>query len=193
VSLTEAIKNQFGSKKGLLRFLVYQSLCLLGKYKQQTKIDFTKVTRLVFVCQGNICRSPLGEGIANQLGATAISFGLNTRGGDMADPRAILWAQTQQLDLSSHRTQRIDQYIPTSGDLLIGMEPKHLAQLVAKFNNELVQITLAGLWLKRPLAYLHDPYNATPEFFNRCEIMVAEATKMIVNKLQSKELCNKKK
>lgn len=182
MSLSELIKNRFGSKKGLLRYCAYESLRIAGFYKSLTKIDFTRVERLVFICQGNICRSPLAEAVALKQGIPAISFGLDTRGGDPADPRAITWAKLNDYDLESHKTQRIEHYIPQPGDLLIGMEPRHIRKLKVKFGGEPVQMTMLGLWLKTPIAYLHDPYNSKPEYFYRCEDMVVQAARNIVHK-----------
>jgi protein-tyrosine phosphatase len=35
------------------------------------------------------------------------------------------------------------------------------------------------------LAYLHDPYNAKPEYFSRCESAVANSTQKIISLLKS--------
>lgn len=177
--LTE-VANYFGSKKGLLRFYAYELLRILGLYSKYRKVNFAQVKRLVFICQGNICRSPLGEAVARHYNIPATSFGLDTRGGDPADPRAINWAKTNGYNLSEHKTRRIDQYVPIAGDLLIGMEPKHIREIKRRFGKQPIQITLIGLWLDSPLAYLHDPYNTNNTYFNRCEYRVAKATDTLV-------------
>lgn len=187
MSLSELIKNRYGSKKGLLRYLAYEVLRILGFYRSLGKVDFAKVKRLVFICQGNICRSPLAEAIACHQRVVATSFGLNTRGGDSADMRAINWAQTNGYDLQSHITRCVDDYVPLAGDLLIGMEPKHISSLKAQFAHTPVQISLVGLWLKSPLAYLHDPYNTNSSYFDLCERRVEQAALEIVAKLLSIE------
>ena len=183
VSVTEAIKNRYGSKKGLLRYVAYELLRMFGIYRSLTKIDFAQVKRLVFVCHGNICRSPLGEAVARKHGVATTSFGLDTRGNDSADRRAIAWAQANGYSLQEHITKRVDQYEPQAGDLLIGMEPKHIHGLRARFAQAPVQITLIGLWLESPLAYLHDPYNANGEYFDKCEILVSAAVLQLKKRL----------
>lgn len=188
MSVTELIKKRYGSKKGLLRYFAYEVLRVLGVYRNFNKVDFTQVKRLVFVCHGNICRSPLGEAVARQQGVPTTSFGLDTRGGDSADPRAIAWAQANGYNLNEHITQRVDQYTPQAGDLLIGMEPKHIRQLKAQFAQAPVQITLIGLWLQSPLAYLHDPYNTSSEYFARCEESVRRGVLEILRHV--KVVCN---
>lgn len=182
--VSETIKNRFGSKKGLLRYIVYEVLRFIGLYRQCTAVDFAQVKRLVFVCQGNICRSPLGEAVARQRGIPSISFGLDTRGGDPADSRAIVWGEANGYHLQEHKTCRVDQYKPQAGDLLIGMEPRHIRKLQVRFGQAPVQITLIGLWLKSPLAYLHDPYNANAQYFVRCEQLVADATNELLRAIK---------
>lgn len=183
MSLSVKIKNRYGSKQGLLRFWSYQLLRILGFYRALKKVDFAQVQRLVFVCHGNICRSPLAEAVARKQGIATFSFGLSTRGDAPADPRAIAWAGAHGYDLGQHRTVRVDQYQPQVGDLLIGMEPKHIHALTAEFAQAPVQITLAGLWLKSPIAYLHDPYNTGEKYFSRCETFVASATDELIKRL----------
>ncbi len=183
VSVTVKIKNHYGSKLGLLRYAKYELLRTLGFYRSLKKIDFTQVERLVFVCHGNICRSPLGESVARKHGINTTSFGLSTRGDAPADPRAIAWAETNGYDLKQHRTLRVDQYQPKNGDLLVGMEPKHIHTLSLEFASAPVQITLAGLWLNSPMAYLHDPYNTDQKYFSRCESFVASATHELIKRL----------
>jgi protein-tyrosine phosphatase len=184
VSLSVRIKNYYGSKHGLLRYVTYEIFRMLGAYRTFEKIDFTKVQRLVFVCHGNICRSPLAEAVARKLNIQSISFGLDTRGNDPADPRAIAWASKNSYDLSQHKTMRVDQYQPQMGDLLVGMEPKHIQALHRLFARAPVQITMAGLWLDTPIAYLHDPYNTNECYFNRCERLVVTATVKLKSNLR---------
>lgn len=181
MSLSAKIKNHYGSKRGLLRYARYDLLRMFGAYRSLKNIDFTKVTRLVFVCHGNICRSPLAEAVARKHNIPSISFGLDTRGDDPADPRAIAWASANGYDLSQHITTRVDQYQPREGDLLIGMEPKHIKGLRLHFAQAPVQITMAGLWLDEPLGYLHDPYSANENYFSRCEQLVVAAVLQLKN------------
>ena len=82
--VTHYIKNRFGSKRGLLNAVTYSIRSLLGFYKKHQAVSLSKSTRFIFICSGNICRSPLAEYVAKQQGAQAISFGLHTRGGDPA-------------------------------------------------------------------------------------------------------------
>lgn len=175
------IKQKFGSKRGMIRFFYFQCLLKIGCFRRYKNIDFSKITRLVFVCTGNICRSPLAEAVAKKQGINSYSFGLDTRGGDNADPRAVDYARKNKMELHSHKTKTVAHYSQETGDLLIIMEPRHLQMLPEKLLH--LPITIAGLWLKRPVVYLHDPYNTGLEYFDKCENLVQVAAENIITEL----------
>ncbi len=74
--------------------------------------------RVVFVCEGNTCRSPLAEVIARQMfggdGSRFASAGLDARPGQPAAPPARQAAADLGLDLAAHRSR------PLGADVLEG-------------------------------------------------------------------------
>jgi protein-tyrosine phosphatase len=141
-------------------------------------MDWSRVDRLVFICHGNICRSPLAEYVARAAGATAESYGLACGDQFPADPRAVQFGATLGLDMHAHRSRNISGYTPRSGDLLVVMEPIHLPQTLAS-SGGIAQVTLAGLWLARRHPYIHDPFTSNADFFTRCEVQVRDAAQRI--------------
>ncbi len=177
--LEQWINDRFGSKKGLMKLSKARVEQLFGRYRKHGEVNFSQVKRLVFICTGNICRSPLGEYYARSLGIEAISFGLDTRGGDPADPRAVNFAARQGLDMSGHVTTTVDQVRLKPGDLLLVMEPAQYDQLARHEQKQQwpagIQKAILPLFKRRPVPYLHDPYSATGVFFDHCERQVVEA------------------
>jgi protein-tyrosine phosphatase len=178
-TLTHYINDNFSSKRGLISALKYKSLYLFGFYKVYQHIDFNTVSRLVFVCSGNICRSPFAEYIARAKDLDAISYGLHCRGGDKADPRAIHEASIRGVDMQNHLTRNISEYTLKKGDLILVMEPQHLLHLNT-LNVEYEQVTFVPLWSQHPTPYLHDPFTSNDIFFKRCESIVENC----VNRIQ---------
>lgn len=176
--------DRFGGKTGFLRFCNYQIRYTLGYFRELGQIDWMRVTRLVFVCKGNICRSAFAEAVARQRGISAVSYGVATRGGDPAEPRAVAMAQEHGVDLMRHVTQRTDDYLPRDGDLIVAMEPSHLDALNASGVNETdVQQTLLGLWSSKTSPYIHDPYTANDVYFRRCFFSIVEAVRTLEKRL----------
>ncbi len=150
---------------------------MLGIYKTYIEIDFSQVKRFVFVCSGNICRSALAEAVMKQCGGSAGSFGLDTRGGDPADPRMVAFGKKFGFDLSEHSTCRVNQCKVISGDLLIGMEPKHCIKLRKLYPEN--QVTLLGIWSNCKKVYIHDPYSTKNLFFTKSAGDIVFATESL--------------
>jgi len=182
--LTQYIYNNFGSKKGLLYTVKFKMQLLSGRFTDLQKIDFNSVKRLVFVCYGNICRSPFAEYYARAQGLNAISFGLHCKGNKGADPRVIAIAREQGIELEDHVTTNIKDYIAEEGDLIVVMEPKHLDDLKAAIG-EVKLLTIAPLWKPWRTPYLHDPYNSNQEFFLKCISTLKESILTMKTKLAS--------
>jgi len=172
------IKDNFGSKRSMLAIAKYKLLYLFNFYRVYQHIDFNAVDRLVFVCSGNICRSPFGEYMAKAKGLNAVSYGLHCRGGDKADHRAIREADIRGVDMKGHVTTNISEYKLKKGDLVLVMEPQHLLQL-DELSVGYEQITLVPLWSDRPSPFLSDPFNASDPFFSKCESIVEECVNNI--------------
>lgn len=87
--------------------------------------------RLLFVCTGNTCRSPIAEAIARQLAderaldVTASSAGTSAWDGAPASDGALLVALEEGLDLSMHRAQVLSRELVAAADLILVMSPHH--------------------------------------------------------------------
>lgn len=176
------INDFYGSKRGLRNYFCYRFLTLLGFYARYKRIDWGRVERIVFVCHGNICRSPLAGVCAKDAGAESESFGLDCTSGCSADGRAIAYAKQLGVDLESHRTRVIGDYSASSSDLIVVMEPAHMKELSSDVVS-LAQVTLSGLWAGKPCAYIHDPYGSNLKFFSRCEDFVVESVLSLVKRV----------
>jgi protein-tyrosine phosphatase len=144
--------------------------------------DWSQVRRLVFVCRGNICRSPYAERRALAMGLRASSFGLVTSDGGPPPGPAIAAAARRGIDMSRCRSRRIEDFAIEPGDLLIGMEPSHGTALAQRCPG--AKVTLIGLWSipKRP--HLHDPfYTLADDYFDTCYGVIDSALATIQERM----------
>lgn len=172
------VYERFGSRKGLLLFCYHWLFALAGRYSEFAAVNPKGDQRLVFVCSGNICRSPLAEIYARSLGKEASSCGLNCGDGFPADHRARAFARNQGLSLEDHKTVNVKDFEFKETDLIVVMEPSHITQFVEKTSKS-YQVVLAGSYCQRPNPYIHDPFNTCEEFFAHCELRVMEAVRGI--------------
>jgi protein-tyrosine phosphatase len=161
------VLDTYGSRRGMVLACAHTALYFAGAYRQHRAIDWGAVRRLVFVCRGNICRSPFAEIVARAHGLEAASCGLDTRDGKEAHPKAIAAAQRKGYDLSLHRATRIESIARKADDLFVLMEPSQIALGKRKLGAEHAY-TLAGVWGTPPKPYIHDPYSAGDGYFDTC-------------------------
>jgi len=99
------------------------------------------LTSVLFVCTGNLYRSPVAAEKFRQLLSRdparhtweVNSAGTWTTNGRVAPQDAILAARSLGLDLSSHRAKMIDRQTVAAADLILVMSSNHLEALQVEF------------------------------------------------------------
>ena len=95
--------------------------------------------KLLFVCYGNIMRSPFASAYLHSRAAgqrrrvEATSAGLYERTGRFADDRAIAAGRQWGVDLSSHRSKTLDQRLVEWADLILVMDRPNLAGVRTRY------------------------------------------------------------
>ena len=142
------IDIKFANHRGFIRTLFADLMWRLGPYRKYGRVDWQRVERLVFICQGNICRSPFAKfvALAQDSGLPVESFGLATSTGAAANTMAIDVAGDFGFDMGSHRATDITDFTICDGDLLIVMEDRHITWLQGHLANQDIQVCLLGLW-----------------------------------------------
>ncbi|MBW1779898.1 MAG: phosphotyrosine protein phosphatase [Deltaproteobacteria bacterium] len=155
----------------------------MGNLRHLEEITWTRVVRLVFVCRGNICRSPYAQAKTKSLGYDAASFGLNADGYSACDPTAVRIALERGVDLTGCRSCHADTFSIKDGDLLIGMESWHAERLQTLTKESGSQVTLLGLWVQPPRPHIEDPYGLGDAYFHTCFLWIDAAVENILQKV----------
>jgi low molecular weight protein-tyrosine phosphatase len=123
--------------------------------------------RIMFVCLGNICRSPTAEGVfrglAGQAGLDVIVDSSGTSGwhnGDLPDGRAMAEAEARGYDLSGQRSSQLKSQDFQDFDLILCMDNSNIAN-AEKLRPDGVK-AVVKLFLDyapdQPLREVPDPY-----------------------------------
>jgi len=148
--------------------------------------------KILFVCLGNICRSPLAEGIMlhlnekHQLGWTIDSAGTaNYHVGEAPDRRTIANAKKNGVDLSPLRARQFKATDFREFDKIYVMDKSNLSNVLALAENE-TDIKKVDLLLNvsKPNAHAEvpDPYYGGEAGFEAVFKMVYEACEGLVIK-----------
>lgn len=98
-------------------------------------------TKVLMVCLGNICRSPLAEGIL-QSKVTDIPIYVDSAGtagyhlGNPPDPRSIAVARKNRIDISRQRCRKFEVADFEDFDLIYAMDQSNLADILHLAPNE---------------------------------------------------------
>jgi len=113
--------------------------------------------RILVVCIGNICRSPMAE----QLLKTALpkkiisSAGLGAMVNAPADDHAQALMTELEQDISEHRGRQINAELISGADLILVMTQKQEDLLTQQYPQARGRVYRLGHWIKQDIA---DPY-----------------------------------
>ncbi len=131
--------------------------------------------KILVVCAGNICRSPLGEYMLKAKLPTkqVDSAGLVAKNGDRADVSSIKLAKADGLDLSAHQARRLTTELCAKYDLILVMEPQHQKDIMQKFPQASGKTMLLGKWIG--VDEIPDPYKMSIEAFEHAYKLIDQS------------------
>jgi protein-tyrosine-phosphatase len=147
------------------------------------------MTRVLLVCTGNICRSPLAEALlrreaaARNLDVEASSAGTGAWDGAPASEGAYLVGLEHELDLSAHRARMLTRDLIKQADLILTMSRHHRARI-----QELdagARVHLLGEYAGRSGedAEVADPFGADLETYRQTFAQLDELVRVVAGRL----------
>jgi protein-tyrosine phosphatase len=124
------------------------------------------VTRILFVCMGNICRSPTAEAIARDRIGEGIEFGsagLRAFPGAPASPNGVIAAAEIGVDLAGHRAMSLTPEVAASADSIYVMTRSQRREVSARFPEVADRVAL----LDPDGGDVADPYGRDLEAYRR--------------------------
>jgi protein-tyrosine phosphatase len=137
---------------------------------QVPRRDEPVFTRILTVCVGNICRSPMAEAeLATRLrvrGVEAVveSAGLGALTGKQADPMARELMLARGIDISGHRARQLTPDLVRSFELILVMELEHQRAVEGMLPTARGRVHRIGRWGNFDVP---DPYRRDHAAFER--------------------------
>lgn len=149
--------------------------------------------RIVFVCTGNTCRSPIAEAlcmheIKNQqlpIKIEPFSAGLMAIEGEVASELARQLMAAEGINLESHRARNICSEMIDNADLILAMTDQHCQVLLERYP----QAVRSTYTLKTYAGFspddcdIEDPYLGNPEKYKQVIEEIRVSIKKIIHKL----------
>lgn len=131
---------------------------------------------VLFVCVGNICRSPSAEVMLRHASGNrnlrVASAGLGAMVGHEINPMAQKLLLRAGLDGVGHRARQLDSVMLAKADLVLVMERSHLHHVAAIAPQASGKTFLLGKWQAE--RDIPDPYRQSPQVFEYVYQLMAE-------------------
>ncbi len=127
--------------------------------------------RVLFVCLGNICRSPMAAAMAEQMYSARVhaeSAGLNPVY-DAATDEAAAVMRERGLDISAHRSRRVRSLDLSSFEMVVALTPSIAARLPP-----VQPPTRVVVW------DVDDPYGGDLAVYRRCASVIQEQLRALL-------------
>ena len=160
-------------------------------------------TTCLFVCLGNVCRSPFAERYAVKAATslqireiTFVSAGLSVSTQNRPPAEAITAAQFFGVDIKEHRSTPVTAYLLARSDMIITMDASHFRYLsnnFPQFKQRLFLLPLFGdgsVKLMRGFSSLNiaDPYGKPAEEFRSCYRRIIRHIDFLVLEIANKSV-----
>ena len=139
-----------------------------------------KTMKVIFVCTGNTCRSPMAKVLFRKLlrdrGIDLIevdSAGLACYAGEEASPHAVEAMRERGLDLSDHRSRPCSAYLLQEG-VFVGMTEAHCRVLQPYLPPERLMLLGSGI---------PDPYGGSLEDYRACAARIEQTLPAVLRKV----------
>jgi len=160
-------------------------------------------TRILFVCMGNICRSPTAEGVFRKLvqeRAPHLQVEIDSAGthayhvGEPPDRRAIAAAARRGIDLSGLRARVVDEADFEGFDLLVAMDRLNREVLLDRSPDEYRERVRLMLEFAPSVDVedVPDPYYGGPVGFEHVLDLVEEASKGLLDELLARSAARRR-
>jgi protein-tyrosine phosphatase len=146
--------------------------------------------KVLMVCLGNICRSPLAEGIlAHKVKGNGLDWYVDSAGtgnwhvGNLPDPRSIKAAKNHGIDITNQRARQFKAQDLEDFDLIFAMDSSNYQNIIALAKNE---VEINKVFLIRNLVSpnqnlpVPDPYYSGEEAYEEVYQLLDEACNEIL-------------
>lgn len=132
---------------------------------------------LLFVCLGNVCRSPFAEGLARQrIGRGDVSSAGHYPVPDRRPPElALSTAKTFGIDLASHRSRVLSEEMVNEADAVFVFDQANRESVLWRYPDAAERTHLLGALSPEGPLHIADPFGGPPSLYEAVYRQIADA------------------
>ncbi len=141
------------------------------------------INNILVICIGNICRSPMGEGLIQRAfpAKTVHSAGISAMIGHPADPFSVQIMQEQGVDISGHRARSLSTDMVSMADIILTMDLEQKRFIEQKFTTARGKVFRLGEFGQFDIP---DPYRQEMPAFRHAYSLIAQGVDALVKRIE---------
>jgi low molecular weight protein-tyrosine phosphatase len=160
-------------------------------------VRYGQMIRVLFVCMGNICRSPLAQGVFENVlrregfeGEVFVDSAGTGRWhvGEPPDERALSAASLRSLDISDQRARQVRPEDCENFDYILAMDEENYYVVSSLCQQSVVVRPFLDFAENSPEREVPDPYYGGPDGFERVLDLVEKASEGLLEDIRKRHL-----
>ncbi|GEM_PF-350642 len=146
---------------------------------------------ILFVCTGNICRSPMAEGLMKHMlppplrpAVRVASAGTNALVGHEASENAIRVMEAGGIDISAHRARQVNGSMVAEADLILVMEPFQRRLIRDQFRTPASKTEILAVFHPSGrIKFIEDPYGGPLFAYQACARIMSACIEQLLEEI----------
>lgn len=147
-----------------------------------------KAKKLLFVCTGNICRSPIAQFLAARMAReaglpwSAASAGVAAEVSWGMEPGAVKALAARGVTSASHSARQLDERMMAESDAIYALTRSHRAVIVSRFPAHAAKVAVLREAAGLPGTDVADPYGESDAAYEECAVLIEEALTVLIRR-----------
>ncbi|HYF93369.1 MAG TPA: low molecular weight protein arginine phosphatase [Symbiobacteriaceae bacterium] len=149
------------------------------------------IRRVLLVCSGNTCRSPMAAALMQHLWQKANpgwelevhSAGTSAMPGDVASPHGVTAMRNRGLDLTAHRSRRVDDQAVADVDLILTMTGRHKESILGRWSHLSGKVYTLGEYAGTD-EEIADPFGGTLQDYEKTAVALEAKLQAIIYRIR---------